>query len=142
MSEWSTRLASARTCGTSFRSSSLRDQRGGSPCSAKRRRSGGSVGSSTTTAPLYSVSEQIALLRAGHRGFDAFWSPHYNVPIAARAPLVVTVHDVIHLARPEFTRQFAKHAYARMMFERVRRRAAAIVTVSEFTKQEFLRLVG
>jgi glycosyltransferase involved in cell wall biosynthesis len=93
-------------------------------------------------APIYSVSEQIALLRAGNRGFDAFWSPHYNVPIVAPAPLLVTVHDVIHLARPEFTRQFAKHAYARMMFERVRRRAAAIVTVSEFTKQEFLRLVG
>jgi glycosyltransferase involved in cell wall biosynthesis len=93
-------------------------------------------------APIYSVSEQIALVRASRRRFDAFWSPHYNVPIVASAPLVVTVHDVIHLARPEFTGRFAKHAYARMMFERVRRQAAAIVTVSEFTKQEFLRLVG
>ncbi|HEX8944119.1 MAG TPA: glycosyltransferase family 1 protein, partial [Gemmatimonadaceae bacterium] len=53
-----------------------------------------------------------------------------------------TVHDLIHLARPEYARSPAKRAYARLMFGTIRRRAAEIVTVSEFTKGEFLRLVG
>jgi glycosyltransferase involved in cell wall biosynthesis len=56
--------------------------------------------------------------------------------------LVVTVHDVIHLARPEYTQSASKRLYARHMFASIRRRAAAILTVSEFTKREFLRLVG
>lgn len=93
-------------------------------------------------APIYSVSEQIALTRARNRGVDAFWSPHYNIPLRGQAPLVVTVHDLIHLARPEYARSPAKRAYARLMFGTIRRRAAEIVTVSEFTKGEFLRLVG
>lgn len=93
------------------------------------------------TAPIYSLREQLAL-RADRRRFDAFWAPHYNVPLGGRAPVVVTIHDLTHLTQPEYTHSPAKHAYARFMFEVVRRRAAAILTVSEFTRDEFLRVVG
>ena len=100
------------------------------------------VESRQMAAPIYSLREQVALWPAGRGALDAFWSPHYNIPVAATTPLLVTIHDVIHLARPEYTRNPAKLAYARTMFEMVRRRAAAIMTVSDFTRREFLRLVG
>jgi glycosyltransferase involved in cell wall biosynthesis len=93
-------------------------------------------------APIYGVREQFALARGRTGRIDAFWSPHYNIPLWARAPLVVTVHDLIHLTRPEYTNSRSKQWYARRMFAAIRRRAAAILTVSEFTKGEFLRLVG
>jgi glycosyltransferase involved in cell wall biosynthesis len=93
-------------------------------------------------APIYSVREQIALRAARGRRFDAFWCPHYNIPLSISGPLLVSVHDVIHLARPEYTGNAAKRWYARLMFEMVRRRATAILTCSEFTRQEFLRLAG
>jgi glycosyltransferase involved in cell wall biosynthesis len=93
-------------------------------------------------APIYGVREQIALRRACGERFDAFWCPHYNIPLSVRGPLLVSVHDVIHLARPEYTDNAAKRWYARLMFGMVRRRATAILTCSEFTRQEFLRLVG
>ncbi|HEV8234123.1 MAG TPA: hypothetical protein VGP84_05970, partial [Gemmatimonadaceae bacterium] len=54
--------------------------------------------------PIYSVREQLSLAQARTGRIDAFWSPHYNIPIWGRAPLVVTVHDLIHLARPEYTK--------------------------------------
>jgi glycosyltransferase involved in cell wall biosynthesis len=94
------------------------------------------------SAPIYSVREQLALRALRGERVDVFWSPHYNIPLRGRAPLVVTVHDLIHLARPEYTQNVAKRAYAGLMFETIRRRASAILTVSEFTKGEFLRLVG
>lgn len=92
--------------------------------------------------PIYGVREQLSLALGRTGRFDAFWSPHYNIPLWGRVPLVVTVHDLIHLARPEYTNSGSKQWYARRMFATIRRRAAAILTVSEFTKREFLRLVG
>lgn len=93
-------------------------------------------------APIYSVREQIAMWPARRAHFDVFWSPHYNIPLVVGAPLLVSIHDVIHLARPEYTTNRAKRWYSRTMYEMVRRRATAILTCSEFTRLEFLRLVG
>src|SRR5262249_59464990 len=58
-------------------------------------------------AGKYSVAEQLELpsLIARQR-IDLFHSPHYVVPVLSRCPLVVTVHDLIHLRtdlRPSMT---------------------------------------
>jgi glycosyltransferase involved in cell wall biosynthesis len=92
--------------------------------------------------PIYSAREQIGLARRIPSDTSLFWSPHYNIPLAWRGRLVVTVHDVAHLALPEFFGGFHRQAYARFMFHRIRRSADAILTVSEFTRAEFERLVG
>src|SRR5690349_22563073 len=52
-----------------------------------------------------------------------FWAPHYNVPLALRCPLAVTVHDLNHLT---VERSLAKRVYARRMFKRVQRRASVV----------------
>jgi glycosyltransferase involved in cell wall biosynthesis len=91
---------------------------------------------------IYSVKEQIALPWSIPTGTDLLWSPHYNIPLAWRGRLAVTVHDLAHLAVPEFVSGVHRRAYARFMFRQVGRRANAIITVSDFTATEFDRLVG
>jgi glycosyltransferase involved in cell wall biosynthesis len=93
-------------------------------------------------APIYSVEEQRTFPISAFAGTDLMWSPHYNVPLRWRRRLLVTVHDVAHLALPEFRRSLAKRCYARTMFEVVRRRADLTVFVSEFSRGEFARRVG
>jgi glycosyltransferase involved in cell wall biosynthesis len=93
-------------------------------------------------SPIYSLREQIGLARRIPRETSLFWAPHYNIPLAWRGRLVVTVHDVAHLALPEFFSGLHRQGYARFMFRRIRRSADGIMTVSEFTRTEFKRLVG
>lgn len=94
------------------------------------------------TARIYTAVEQLELRRETPRGVDLFWAPHYNIPLLHRGPLLVTVHDVIHLAMPRYAGNPVKRGYARFMFAAVQRRADAIITVSEFSRAEFRRLVG
>lgn len=94
------------------------------------------------TSRIYTVAEQVELKWKSPASVDLFWSPHYNIPLLGRGPLVVTVHDVLHLAKPEYLRNPLKRAYARAMFEAVQRRATRIVTVSDFSRVEYRRLAG
>ena len=90
----------------------------------------------------YTIAEQIELPLRAPGDADLFWSPHYNIPVATRAPLVVTVHDTCHLALPESTRGRLPRLYAAFMYRRVNRRARAILFDSDFTRDEMRRLVG
>jgi glycosyltransferase involved in cell wall biosynthesis len=56
--------------------------------------------------------------------------------------MLVTVYDLFHLAMPEFASGYHKQLYAKLMFQAVKRRASAILTISDFTKNEFIRLTG
>jgi glycosyltransferase involved in cell wall biosynthesis len=94
------------------------------------------------SSDIYSIAEQLELpLKVPSRA-SLLWSPHYNIPVLSRVPLVVTVHDVCHLALPQFYGGGARAAYAKGMFAAVRRQAAAIIFDSSFSEQEFRRLVG
>lgn len=93
-------------------------------------------------APIYSVAEQLAVVRKIPRETTLFWSPHYNIPLLYRGRLLVTVHDVFHLAMPEYVDGFHRRLYARGMFAALRRKANAILCDSEFTQDELRRLTG
>lgn len=93
-------------------------------------------------APVYGLREQIELPLRVPRDADLYWATHYNVPLALRKPLVVTMHDAAHLRLPEYTTKSLRHAYARFMFKAALARASAIVCNSEFTRRELLELVG
>jgi glycosyltransferase involved in cell wall biosynthesis len=90
--------------------------------------------------PIYTVREQIEARRLLPADATLVWSPHFNIPLGWRGPLVVTVHDVAHLALPQAS--LPRSLYARGMFEVVRRRASVLLCVSKFTEQEFRRRVG
>lgn len=91
---------------------------------------------------IYSIREQFVIPAHVPRGTDLLWIPHYNVPLAWRGRLLVTIHDVLPLIDPAIQRHGARRAYARVMFGAVRRRASAILCNSAFTRSEFVRTVG
>lgn len=91
---------------------------------------------------IYSVIEQIELIRRIPKDTTLFWSPHYNIPLLYRGNLLVTVHDLFHLAMPQFVAGINKKLYANIMFNILVKKASAIISVSKFTKNEMIRLVG
>jgi len=94
------------------------------------------------TSPIYSIGEQLALKAIIPQDTTIFWAPHYNIPVLYRGRLMVTIHDVSHLARPQFSPGFHRRVYAKAMHAMVRRNADALVCVSHFTAREYARLVG
>ncbi|MFI5181236.1 MAG: glycosyltransferase family 4 protein [Thermoanaerobaculia bacterium] len=91
-----------------------------------------------STASHYSVRELLAIRRAMDRTKpDLFHAPHYVVPLAPAVPTVVTIHDLMHLRRPEHA-GLHKRAYAAWMIRRAVRLAVRIVTVSEETRRDLL----
>jgi glycosyltransferase involved in cell wall biosynthesis len=92
--------------------------------------------------PIYTAREQITIPRAIPSRTGLFWSPHYNIPIFRGGRLLVTVHDVLHLARPRFVEGAHRRAYARLMFGAVSRKATRIICVSEHTASEVMRYTG
>lgn len=91
-------------------------------------------------APHYSVRELITLGRAADRaGLDVFHAPHYVVPFT-RVPLVVTIHDLIHLHQP--MRNPIAPLYARAMIRRAVKRARCVLTVTETVKAQLETELG
>ncbi len=95
-----------------------------------------------TTSPIFTISEQFELSKKIPQDTYLFWSPNYNFPVFWRRKLLVTVHDVFHLAMGKRIGSIPKRLYARLMFNRLTRRADALLCVSQFTKGELERLTG
>jgi glycosyltransferase involved in cell wall biosynthesis len=91
-------------------------------------------------AANYSVQEQLKIPWTVTG--DVFWSPHYNVPIGVRVPIVSTVHDVLPLAHPGLFAGIAKQVYANVMFRMCAVKSKVVVCVSRFTLSEFTKFTG
>ena len=74
-------------------------------------------------------------------GFDVLHCPSFRGPPRARAPLVVTVHDLAVLRRPEWFNRWTR-SYSRLAVPRVARAAARVIAVSEATKRDVVSLLG
>jgi glycosyltransferase involved in cell wall biosynthesis len=78
---------------------------------------------------------------AERSGVDVLLSPAYTAPIRLSRPSVVIVHDVSYFADPAGFRW--REGFRRRMLTRASaRRAAAVVTVSEFSAREISRHLG
>ncbi len=91
-------------------------------------------------APHYSIRELVVLGRAAEGAkLDLFHAPHYVVPFT-RVPLVVTIHDLIHLHQPQ--RNPLAPIYARAMIGRAVHKARCVLTVSETVKRQLETELG
>jgi glycosyltransferase involved in cell wall biosynthesis len=90
--------------------------------------------------PIHTIREQLDATNVIPSDTNLYWSPHFNIPLAWRGALAVTVHDVAALVLPDMS--LARRAYARLMFPAVRRRASVVLFDSEFTRREFHARVG
>lgn len=92
--------------------------------------------------PIYSIQEQLKLPHLVPKDSNLLWVPHYNIPVFYQGPIVATVHDVFHLAMPQFVGGPHKRLYAKLMFHEVAKRTRHIICVSQFTKQELMKYTG
>jgi alpha-1,3-rhamnosyl/mannosyltransferase len=91
-------------------------------------------------APHYSITELLVVGRAANRArLDVFHAPHYVVPFT-NVPVVVTIHDLIHLHQP-VKNPLAK-IYARVMLRRAVHKARCVLTVSSAVKEQLQRELG
>jgi glycosyltransferase involved in cell wall biosynthesis len=75
------------------------------------------------------------------RTADVLHCPSFRGPWTSSAPLVVTVHDLAVLRRPDVFNRWTR-TYSRRFVPRVVRAAARVIAVSEFTKREIVELLG
>jgi len=86
--------------------------------------------------------EQAQLPRDGARdGLDLLMAPGYVLPARMRVPVVLLVHDLIALERPELCRLMNRWHYALALPASVRR-AAAVVTFSERVRRQVAERFG
>ena len=93
-------------------------------------------------ARIFTVREQLELPARTMRGTSVFWAPNYNIPLLDGAPLVVTIHDVNHVALPELMGGALRRSYARWMLSLAMRRARHVLFDTAFTRDEAERLLG
>jgi glycosyltransferase involved in cell wall biosynthesis len=91
--------------------------------------------------PIYTAREQWAIPRAA-RGCDLLHVPHYNAPLLLRRPLLITVHDVIHITDPGYRASLKAWAYAWPVLNLAVRKAKHVITVSEFSRAQIIERLG
>jgi len=98
---------------------------------------------SQVTAPgRGTLWEQFALPRLITQArADVLFAPAYTAPLMCRIPTVLTVHDVSFAAHPEWFSW--REGFRRRLITRASaRRAARVLTQSDFTKREAVRHLG
>lgn len=90
-----------------------------------------------TDVPIYTVREQWEIPRAIHGG-DLLHVPLYNIPLLHCGPMVVSIHDLIHVMDPPVRDRWSSRFYARPMLELAARKAAHVITVSEYSKTQIV----
>ncbi len=85
--------------------------------------------------------EQVEFPRAAEKmSADLAFVPYWAPPLQCSVPVVVTIHDVIPLALPAYRGGVLQRAYASLV-RAAAANAAAILTDSEFSRQDILRLL-
>ncbi|MGE0393385.1 MAG: glycosyltransferase family 4 protein [Vicinamibacterales bacterium] len=72
---------------------------------------------------------------------DVLFAPAYSGPVVGSTPLVVAIHDVSFAAHPEWFR-WREGLRRRLLTRASARRAAAVLTLTEFSRREIHRYLG
>jgi glycosyltransferase involved in cell wall biosynthesis len=78
---------------------------------------------------------------ARKRDAKVLFIPHFAPPVRASMPVIVTIHDVIPFALPEYRPLSAVWLYQQLVAQGAKR-ATLIITVSEHAKSEIIRFLG
>lgn len=86
--------------------------------------------------------EQVVLPRLVRAAeADVLFAPGYSGPVLCTVPMVVAIHDVSFAAHPEWFR-WREGLRRRTLTRAAARRAAQVVTVSEFSRREIVEHLG
>lgn len=93
--------------------------------------------------PVYSIAEQVWLPKTlKNKQATLFHSPHFNIPLFSKIPLVVTLHNVIYLSHPESAPSWLARKYASYMLHKSAKKALHITTVSEASKLQLSKYLA
>jgi len=82
--------------------------------------------------------EQLAVPKVAARDhLDVWFAPAYTAPLRLSVPVVAAIHDISFVAHPEWF-HVREGLRRRWLTRQTSRSAAAIVTISEFTKRELM----
>jgi len=100
------------------------------------------VRSQRSSVPAVLYWEQVELPRVMKReGIDVFVNPDFTLPVACPCPGVIAVHDVAYALLPGYASRRARLYYAAFVGRSVRS-AAAVVTLSDFSRAAIVRYFG
>lgn len=93
-------------------------------------------------SPIYGIKEQLKFpyKKLKKEKPDVLHVPHYNIPIFYRGKMVVTIHDLTHLIYPEFLPNKFAYFYAKFMIWLALKKANKVITVSQNTKNDILKM--
>lgn len=101
------------------------------------------VARQVVAAKVFSIAEQRAIAAAARSArVDLLHVPHVNAPLVFRGAMVVTIHDLIPFHFPEAIAAPLGNVYFQAMARLVPMRASRILTVSEHTRADLIRMVG
>lgn len=83
---------------------------------------------------LFSFSRGSSLKR-----YDVLHIPHYIAPLSSPIPMVVTVHDCIHIEQPE---KWYYPFVAKKVLRAVMRASTKVLAVSDLTKASIIKVCG
>jgi glycosyltransferase involved in cell wall biosynthesis len=96
----------------------------------------------TARRPVRLAWEQVGLPEVARRlGADLLHCPHYTMPLAARLPVVTTLHDATFFTHPEL-HQPLKRRFFRAWSRLSLARAARCITPSGATRDELARVAA
>jgi glycosyltransferase involved in cell wall biosynthesis len=98
-------------------------------------------GPGRATSAIRDVAWYPAFLPLQARGSDVLHCTTFRAPLRATLPVLVTVHDLAVVRRPELFTAWTR-LYARTLLLPVLRAATRVLAVSEFTKREVVELAG
>jgi glycosyltransferase involved in cell wall biosynthesis len=101
----------------------------------------GALRASVVTAPGSGTLWEQRVLPRLVSGSDVLFAPGYGGPLRSPAPMVITIHDVSFAAHPEWF-SWREGLRRRWVTRLSARRAAKIITVSDFSKREIVRHLG
>jgi len=82
--------------------------------------------------------EQVQVPRAvAADHLDVWFAPAYTAPLRLATPIVVAIHDLSFVAHPEWFR-LREGARRRWLTRQSAARAAAVITISEFSRRELI----
>ena len=91
----------------------------------------------------YSISEQLSIpINLTFNSIDLFHAPHYVLPVLTPCRSIVTIHDCIHLKFPQYLPNRIASMYAWSQLWIAVKRAQAIITVSEHSKNDIAELLN
>lgn len=86
--------------------------------------------------------EQVTLPRLVARsGANVLFAPGYTGPLRGATPMVVAIHDVSFAAHPEWF-SWREGTRRRLLTRMSARRAARVLTISDFSKREIVHRLG